>query len=311
MRQLAEDRNFVFISSVYTNCDSNHCWQCRVCDHTWEATPNNVMYKQSGCPKCAGHCQSVETMHELAKLCGLKFLSDHYKTMSTKYKWKCPNGHISQITANSVKQGTMCSYCNRGIREEECRFIIESLTKYEFPVGRINGLELDGYCSDLNIAFEYNGKQHYEFMPYFHKSHVDFEKQIERDNRKAEECQRAGINKLDIPYLEATNKKYLTKFISYLLKKLNVIIDESKINWENFHGKRKFLEETIKNAARIHATCLSKTYFTAKTKLTFKCLECDHIWKSTPSNIKTGHGCPVCGYVKRAKSRKETMSHDN
>lgn len=298
MRILAESKDLLCLSQEYISCSKKHTWKCNKCQHIWVATPSNIR-KQKGCPKCAGQCQSVETMRELAQLCGLEFLSNEYRTMKTKYKWKCHNGHISLITADSVKRGVRCSYCHRGIREEECRFIIEGLTGYKFPVGRIRNLELDGFCPVLNTAFEYNGKQHYEFMSYFHKSRIDFEKQIQRDDKKTAACQKSGINKFDIPYWEATNRKSLTEYIVSSLKFLNITTLPNDMEWGNFHGKRKFLEETIENAARINAVCLSGVYITAKTKLQFQCKTCRHIWWSTPSNVKTGYGCIKCSYSHR------------
>ena len=297
------------MSQEYKSCGYKHKWKCKKCQHIWHATFLN-MRTQRGCPNCAGHCQSVETMHELAKSCGLEFLSNYYRTMKTKYEWKCLNGHTSMISADRVKRGTLCSYCHKGIREEECRFIVESLTGCKFPVGRIAGLELDGHCSDLDVAFEYNGKQHYEFMPFFHRSHINFEKQIQRDNKKAEACRKSGINKFDVPYWEATNRKSLIKYIVSSLENFNVTILPDDIKWENFHGKRKFLEETIKNAEKVNAICLSKVYITAKTKLQFQCKTCEHIWWSTPSNIQIGHGCIKCSYShKRWETRRNKLEH--
>lgn len=35
-------------------------------------------------------------------------------------------------------------------------------------------------------------------------------------------------------------------------------------------------------------------YCGAKTKIRFECMTCGHIWKSTPTNILSGRGCPEC-----------------
>jgi hypothetical protein len=60
-------------------------------------------------------------------------------------------------------------------------------------------LELDGYCPDINIAFEYNGIQHYQYVPYFHISPESFEEQKERDDRKKQICKKLGIFLCVIP----------------------------------------------------------------------------------------------------------------
>ena len=62
-------------------------------------------------------------------------------------------------------------------------------------------MELDMYNKELGIACEYNGKQHYEYLAYFHRNGVeDFHKQQERDHLKRNVCRKLGILLLEIPY---------------------------------------------------------------------------------------------------------------
>jgi hypothetical protein len=44
--------------------------------------------------------------------------------------------------------------------------------------------------------------------------------------------------------------------------------------------------------------CLSKNYVNVKTKLIWKC-ENNHVWESTPDNIKKGRWCPHCNKIKK------------
>jgi len=97
----------------------------------------------------------------------------------------------------------MCKY------ETKCRRIFENIFKTDFPKVRpsfmINDktgkrLELDGYNEKLKLAFEYQGQQHYNFSPYFHKSQEDFAKQTYRDKRKKELCKQHDITLIEIPY---------------------------------------------------------------------------------------------------------------
>ena len=47
-------------------------------------------------------------------------------------------------------------------------------------------MELDMYNKEIGVACEYNGKQHYEYVPYFHRGgRLEFEAQVERDAREA------------------------------------------------------------------------------------------------------------------------------
>ena len=107
--------------------------------------------------------------------------------------------------------------------ENECRRIFESIFNKQFPtvrpsfLKRKNGrnLELDGWCPELNLAFEYNGIQHYKFTPKFHKSITDFENQIQRDREKRYLCNINKIKLIEIPY----NIKF-EDLKPYIIKKL-------------------------------------------------------------------------------------------
>ena len=112
-------------------------------------------------------------------------------------------------------------------REEKCRDIFEYLLQADFPSRRPDflknpstkrNLELDGYNEKLKLAFEHNGKQHYEFPNTFHKTRDDFEKQIARDAFKNARCQELDIDLINIPYTVKT--KDLEKFIKRELVKL-------------------------------------------------------------------------------------------
>ena len=49
--------------------------------------------------------------------------------------------------------------------------------KYMFNSITGKPLELDCFNKELRLACEYQGRQHYEYVPYFHKSRADFQNQ--------------------------------------------------------------------------------------------------------------------------------------
>ena len=64
-----------------------------------------------------------------------------------------------------------------------------------------SNLELDAYCEELKLAFEYNGLQHDEFIPHFHNNNIEnFKNQQLRDKKKIELCQEHNIKLIIIPY---------------------------------------------------------------------------------------------------------------
>ena len=93
--------------------------------------------------------------------------------------------------------------------ETICRQVMEQIYQRPFPSCRPNflrnpetghNLELDGYNKHLNIAFEYNGAQHYKFPNRYHRTHRDFIQQLRRDRYKVETCRALGIYLIIIPY---------------------------------------------------------------------------------------------------------------
>ena len=61
-------------------------------------------------------------------------------------------------------------------------------------------LELDCYNEKLKIACEYNGAQHYKFIPYFHKNKDAFQNQKYRDYMKRDLCLKNNITLIEVPY---------------------------------------------------------------------------------------------------------------
>ncbi|CAL44686.1 25.6 kDa Uvr/REP helicase [Spodoptera frugiperda ascovirus 1a] len=61
-------------------------------------------------------------------------------------------------------------------------------------------LELDCYNEELRLAVEYNGRQHYEYVPRFHTCRNDLTTQKARDVVKHEICRRMNVDLIDVPY---------------------------------------------------------------------------------------------------------------
>ena len=225
------DRQIRLVSE-YINTQTQTTWQCQICNHKWETTASSVISQKTGCPKCAGYCQSVKTMIELASTRNFEFLSATYKGMNNKYEWKCPDGHTWMATAHHIKSGTGCPYCKSYITEEACRFIFQELTGCDFKKNRsILGtrLELDGYCNKLKIAFEYQGKQHYAFIKHLHRRLENHEAQKRRDELKKCLCKEKRIDLLEIPY----HVNDLEPFIRSKLELRGINCSET-IDWSKF-----------------------------------------------------------------------------
>ena len=266
-------------------------WQCER-GHIWKTTPSQVK-KGHWCPCCAGNAKlTIEEMHKIARKKGGECLSNQYINSDTKLQWQCREKHTWWSQPSNIKLGRWCPVCKGYINEEKCRFILESLTQKKFYSTRSalgNGWELDGFCRELNLAFEYQGIHHYKRVKKWY-TEDEFEKLQQRDKDKSELCEQKGINKLNIPYYKAADNKSLIQFITDWLEEINVHII-GKVNWNNFITSPRKLENIQKMAARRNAKCLSKSY---SQRMKFQCQKCEHVWESRVDHIKDGHGCPKC-----------------
>lgn len=111
-----------------------------------------------------------------------------------------PSGAMQQKKAGAESKG-----------EIECRRVLEYLFKRPFnkarpdflrnPVtGGSYNLELDCYNEDLRLAVEYDGQQHFNYIPYFHKTKDAFYNQKYRDYLTDRMCQDNRVTLIRVPY---------------------------------------------------------------------------------------------------------------
>ena len=159
---------------------------------------------------------TIKEMRDIASKRNGKCLSRVYKNARSDLAWQCVNGHEWQATPDNVKRGTWCPYCQNvdRISEEKCRYIFEWLTGYKFSKNRhiLNSRqELDGYCAEINVAFEFNGIQHYKPIDRF-RGQKSFDELQRNDKIKEDYCKSNYI-----PFLVISYKDY---------KKVDTILNE-------------------------------------------------------------------------------------
>lgn len=207
------------LSETYKNCMIKMKWKCSE-NHEWEATFNAIKTQNQWCPYCSGkHNNNIKVCKEFALNKNGECLSNEYKNKETHMLWRCSEKHEWEATFGKIKNaGRWCPQCSSGRSEQLCREIFEEHYNAKFPTKKpkfLKGLELDGYNKELNIAFEYNGKQHYEYTPHFHRNgEQDFINQQERDRMKYRICAKKNIKLILIPY----------KFDCYKPDKLKIFI---------------------------------------------------------------------------------------
>ena len=314
MHKVAKSKGGKCLSDVYVNNSTKLWWECS-CSNVWEAAPSSIKNGGSWCPICAGtKKKTIEDMQKLAEAKGGKCLSEEYKGARINIEWECSEGHKWEATPDNIKRGKWCFICSSDKLKSEriCRAYFEQGFNKPFPKCRPiwlkndkgNQMELDGYCEELCIAFEHQGRQHYEWIKHFHKTEAHFHQQQQHDEIKRKLCKEYNIILIEIPELYTmTPIEELKEHISKVLVKAGSItmlkdFKNTEIDLSKSFAPDNYLKKMQKLAEVKGGKCLSETYVNAKTKLKWKC-SCGNIWKSVSGNIQQGRWCPVCAGVQK------------
>ncbi|WP_241170330.1 hypothetical protein [Serratia marcescens] len=228
------------LSTVYVNANEKLTWHCSCADHqSWQATYAKVVLTGRWCPACANieiAAKQVDkagldkaVAHATSK--GGKCLSTQYINYNTKLTWQCKAGHEPwQATFGSVVGAdSWCPECGkRHLSEDRTRLVFEEFFGKAFPSQKpswnINPwtsklLELDGYCQEFNIAFEYDGDHHFSIARYGQSKrpkHTFIYQQF-RDEQKRKNCRRQGITLINVPFLSGKKANTFDSFLENII----------------------------------------------------------------------------------------------
>ena len=314
MQTVALEKGGWCLSTEYVDNKTKLWWQCKE-GHIWDSNPNSIMSSKSWCPECATNYRlTIEEMQNIALERGGWCLSPEYFGSDVKLWWQCGRGHVWKTKPEIIKTGgSWCPTCaSRRYRSENaCRKFFEAIFDNKFPNKRPDWLrdekgeklQLDGYCKELGLAFEYQGEHHYKKIYYLkNKSLEDIQR---RDKLKIEICKKNNVVLIQVPFTVSYND--VQEYIIQECKKKSVILPENipVIDYTKFDiYSLKLLEEMQEIAKSRGGKCLSKVYIGVMEKMEWKCSG-GHIWKMSPNDIKSGHWCPKCGGV--AKLNIEEM----
>jgi hypothetical protein len=233
MQNIAKEHNGKCLSIKYINSRTKLKWECEK-KHIFNTIPTTIINKNYWCPicgkeKCKGNKKyTINHIKKIAKSKGGKCLSSKYINNRLKLKFMCKNRHEFDLNSNHlIHDNSWCPKCSSFKSENLCRTYIENKTLNKFIKCKpkwLNGLELDGYCKELNLAFEYNGIQHYKIHKYFRQNKKQFINQQKRDKLKRKLCRLNKVKLITIPFnYNCYNPNKIYKFIDYQLKQKGLI----------------------------------------------------------------------------------------
>lgn len=190
-------------------CEKNHVFSLR----------GSYILSGKWCKFCSKLKRQQKGFERLQKICeqrGGILLSTNFTSVKMKYKYRCHLKHEFESLASNILTGQWCPDCNQSLVERMCRVVIENIFNNSFPScfpawlisANNTKLQLDGYCEELKVAFEYNGIQHYKQMHFDSKE--KFEKRKNRDKHKIEVCKERGVKLIIIPSFRLAYKNIQT-----------------------------------------------------------------------------------------------------
>ena len=230
-------------------------------------------------------------------------------------------------SGKKVIEGQWCPQCKISVGEEIVRCYFEKIFNKKFlkakPYWLINEdgnkMELDGYCEELGLAYEHNGRQHDQEVKFFKMSGEKLRKRIKDDITKNELCKKHSVILITVP--EIFSKIYLHQLKDFLKNKLienNVNIPENyddidfNINALYMTTKNDEIENRLLDIVKSKNGILLSKYYSTYVKLKVQC-EFGHIWEISHTNIIAGYWCPECngGVANSPEKIKEIINKIN
>jgi hypothetical protein len=174
---------------------------------------NEHIIKKQGCPDCGimlkGRKKDTqdEFINKAKKIHGDKFTYDNVNYLGSKENVyiTCPKHGDFPRTPNDHLQGKGCPICRESKGEKIIRDYLEN--ELRIPKDKINPentfddcnnehkgnircykYKFDFYLPTLNAIIEFDGIQHFQRVPFFHKTDEDFNERVMDDLHKVNYC---------------------------------------------------------------------------------------------------------------------------
>jgi hypothetical protein len=247
------EENFFASKKYKLTCKNSHVVEQRANDVIRKIKVLNRV--SQGCPECYAIELEKLSLENAKKYLpeGFNILGSYRKDVQRvgaksvrMYKLECSEKHLFDCESGQMKS-VSCPKCSEKIYvgQERTRKIFEELFSCSFKTIRPDwlkspktgrNLELDGYNEQINIAFEYQGNQHYNANTQFQD---EYYAQAERDSIKKDICEKNKVKLIEIKQPTTYNQdKFINQVLSQIKRQIN-IKEYSNIdfNQKKFHFK--------------------------------------------------------------------------
>jgi hypothetical protein len=198
--------------------------RCKIDGTKWSSYVCNLLNQSAGCPEC-----TTRRIRELESFSQEEFeqrvtnkyphieIIGKYINRTTRIKCQCLLHNIEyDVSPRTLlySSGTGCPECYQSTGERRMIQILKNIgydieTQHTFAdCKHIHVLRFDAYSKKYDIAFEYQGQQHYYPVDFSGDNSIaqrEFELCQIRDNIKREYCISNSIHLIEIPYWECDN----------------------------------------------------------------------------------------------------------
>jgi hypothetical protein len=204
---------------LYVNSSTPLDWQCGIVGHPpFIRAYKSVKYDGAWCDLCRRERPRPRKYDRdllggfAAKVGGGLVSEEPYRSTKQVLRWRCADGHEFSRSLDSIlSYGSFCPECTKraGLREQYVREVFSHMFAAPFERRRDldwlinqrgNAMELDGFNSDLSLAFEHNGQQHYQLDGFFTTHPEQLKSRLADDAEKLRLCKATGIALIVVPF---------------------------------------------------------------------------------------------------------------
>jgi hypothetical protein len=224
---------------------------------------------------------------------------------------KCPQGHRSVRTLHSLRRGRGCRSCYGRVGENAVRAVFQQLFGHEFPLrrpqwlrtSRGGNLELDGYCVELKLAFEYQGFMHSRRTHRFEGTTLS--EQHRRDAEKAQRCVQNGVALVKIDEIDQSRLSDAAAVTQHVVNALIncglsiATVPEIQLPTAPYRVRR--LEDLGRVSRSLGLEPTDDVYRGVDYRYEWQCNCCNRRFRGSAYYRLKGRGCPLCWRQRRAE----------
>lgn len=237
----------------------------------------------------------------------------------SKIMLRCSRGHEFENDWNHMagKRRAWCQICSKGSKSEEiARTTFKQLFGKDFkkrrPKWLINNrgrqMELDGFEPELGIAFEYQGRQHFEDVGVYRMGKKLAQRKLD-DETKRRLCAEHGVHLVELRWDQSYED-----FASVIRDSLGDKASEFGVDWrtpiniEEAFIRDDRLDELRDALATRGLILLSKKWIDVSYRYKIKCGECGHSFNQSARSYLNSRGVAGC---KKCAMKKTAALHAN